>query len=335
MSAASSAGCASTAATGWSPGREQPSAGPHRAARDRRVPRGPRRRRARPLRRRRQGRPLPHRGRVLRRDRRRLVRARLHGRVDPMIAGPNSTRRALNDRARALLKANGELDRANRSWSRAGSSWSATRSSPAATTARLRGAGARDSSRTAAPGHHRDRPRRRARSSSSSTAKARSASRNALPRRRAPRTRLRPHHLRRPGRNPRRRPLPPDRRVQLRGGLRRLTRGRQSARIYVVDGNQPDDDNELAHTPTESQPFGIGDIAQALGRRRSAHMAADASADLDAVAETLAGPDARRAGRETAATRRPDATRARRHDPGNREGHAHDRVDPRSPSGLD
>ena len=35
--------------------------------------------------------------------------ARLHGRVDPMIAGPNSTRRALNDRARALLKANGEL----------------------------------------------------------------------------------------------------------------------------------------------------------------------------------------------------------------------------------
>ena len=33
----------------------------------------------------------------------------LEGRADPMIAGPNSTRRALNDRARALLKANGEL----------------------------------------------------------------------------------------------------------------------------------------------------------------------------------------------------------------------------------
>ena len=31
------------------------------------------------------------------------------GRADPMIAGPNSTRRALNDRARALLKADGEL----------------------------------------------------------------------------------------------------------------------------------------------------------------------------------------------------------------------------------
>ena len=31
------------------------------------------------------------------------------GRADPMIAGPNSTRRALNERARALLKTNGEL----------------------------------------------------------------------------------------------------------------------------------------------------------------------------------------------------------------------------------
>jgi len=35
--------------------------------------------------------------------------ARQHGSTDPMIAGPNSTRRALNARARALLKAHGEL----------------------------------------------------------------------------------------------------------------------------------------------------------------------------------------------------------------------------------
>jgi conjugative relaxase-like TrwC/TraI family protein len=35
------------------------------------------------------------------------------GRADPMIAGPNSTRRALNERARALLKANGDLEGAN------------------------------------------------------------------------------------------------------------------------------------------------------------------------------------------------------------------------------
>ncbi len=34
---------------------------------------------------------------------------RAEGRADPMIAGPNSTRRALNERARVLLKANGEL----------------------------------------------------------------------------------------------------------------------------------------------------------------------------------------------------------------------------------
>jgi hypothetical protein len=32
------------------------------------------------------------------------------GRADPMIAGPNSTRRALNERARALLKTNGHLE---------------------------------------------------------------------------------------------------------------------------------------------------------------------------------------------------------------------------------
>ena len=35
------------------------------------------------------------------------------GRADPMIAGPNSTRRALNERARALLKANGDLEGAS------------------------------------------------------------------------------------------------------------------------------------------------------------------------------------------------------------------------------
>src|SRR5690606_31114412 len=35
--------------------------------------------------------------------------ARLAGSADPMIAGPNSTRRALNERARVLLKAAGEL----------------------------------------------------------------------------------------------------------------------------------------------------------------------------------------------------------------------------------
>ena len=68
-----------------------------------------------------------------------------------------------------------------------------------------------------------------------------------------------------------------------------LTRGARSARIYIVDGNLADNDNELTHAPTESHPFGIGDIAQALGRRRSTHMAADASADLGAVARTLAG----------------------------------------------
>ena len=68
-----------------------------------------------------------------------------------------------------------------------------------------------------------------------------------------------------------------------------LTRGRQSARIYIVDGNQLDNDNELTHAPAESRPTGIGDIAQALGRRRSTHMAADASNDLGGVAQTLDG----------------------------------------------
>ena len=58
-----------------------------------------------------------------------------------------------------------------------------------------------------------------------------------------------------------------------------LTRARKHARIYIVDGHQTDLDNdELTHAAPESRQVGIADIATALGRRRSGHMAADASA---------------------------------------------------------
>ncbi len=69
-----------------------------------------------------------------------------------------------------------------------------------------------------------------------------------------------------------------------------LTRARHHARIYIVEGTQTEPDNdEFIHTAPESQPAGIADVAAALGRRRSGLMAADASPDLDAVAQRLVG----------------------------------------------
>ena len=68
-----------------------------------------------------------------------------------------------------------------------------------------------------------------------------------------------------------------------------ITRARTAARIYVVDGTLPGPDLELTHAPAEPQAFGMNEVAQALARRRSGHMAADAAANLTAVAATLDG----------------------------------------------
>ena len=214
--------------------------------------------------------------------------ARLHERVDPMIAGPNSTRRALNDRARALLKANGELSGeplviAGREFM-VGDEVVARRNER-----RLRAVEGRESVKNGSTGtiiatdldHHevvvafdREGAIRIPNDYLAAGRLEHGYARTSYGVQGATHQVARYH---------------PTDLSSFEEGYVALTRGRQSAHIYIVDGNQPDVSNELAHTPTESQPFGISDIAQALGRRRSAHMAADASPDLDAVAETLAG----------------------------------------------
>ena len=68
-----------------------------------------------------------------------------------------------------------------------------------------------------------------------------------------------------------------------------ITRARNAARIYVVDGNLPEPDDDLTHAPPEPRPFGMTEIADALARRRSGHMAADAAGPLSEVAATLNG----------------------------------------------
>jgi len=68
-----------------------------------------------------------------------------------------------------------------------------------------------------------------------------------------------------------------------------ITRARNAARIYVVDGTLPPPDDELTHAPADPDAFGMNEIAEALARRRSGHMAADAAANLTAVAATLNG----------------------------------------------
>jgi conjugative relaxase-like TrwC/TraI family protein len=214
--------------------------------------------------------------------------ARLHERVDPMIAGPNSTRRALNDRARALLKSNGEL--MGEALVVSGREFMVGDEVVARRNERsLRAIGGREAVKNGSTGtvvetdlRHQEVVVEFEREGTIRIPNAylvagsleHGYARTSYGVQGATHQVARYH---------------PTDVSSFEEGYVALTRGRRSARIYIVDGNQPDQDNEFAHTPTESQPFGIGDIAQALGRRRSTHMAADASPDLLAVAETLAG----------------------------------------------
>ncbi len=233
--------------------------------------------------------------------------ARLHEHVDPMIAGPNSTRRALNDRARALLKANGELSGeplviAGREFM-VGDEVVARRNER-----RLRAAAGRESVKNGSTGtiietdlghsevvvaFDREGTIRVPNAYLTAGRLEHGYARTSYGVQGATHQVARYH---------------PTDLSSFEEGYVALTRGRQSAHIYIVDGNQPDNSNELAHTPSESHPFGIGDIAKALGRRRSANMAADASPDLDAVAGTLAS----RTLAELAARRRQLDTQMRR-----------------------
>ena len=72
-----------------------------------------------------------------------------------------------------------------------------------------------------------------------------------------------------------------------------LTRGRRTTKVYVVAGTVEEED-ELSHLPAEGVSVGVGDVADSLSRRRANAMAADRSprlADIVRVADAIGSID--------------------------------------------
>ena len=67
-----------------------------------------------------------------------------------------------------------------------------------------------------------------------------------------------------------------------------ITRGRDANRLYIVDGTIADTDDE-AHQAPEGQRFDLDDITDALARRRTGTMAADAANRLPLVHQLATG----------------------------------------------
>ena len=215
--------------------------------------------------------------------------ARLSGHAEPMIAGPNSPRQALNDRARTLLKANGELTGAplviaGREFM-VGDEVVARRNDRRLNDPNGRGF-VKNGSTGTITGIDHDRREVVVAFEPEGTIR--------IPNEYLSAGRLEQGYARttygvQGATHDVVRYQPTDV-SSFEEGYVALTRGRQQTRVYIVDGVQADVDNdEVAHAATEPRQRGIADIAQALGRRRSGHMAADAAPDLDAVAQTLAG----------------------------------------------
>ena len=213
--------------------------------------------------------------------------ARIDGQVDPMIAGPNSTRRALNERARLLLRANGELTgpvlvvagrefqvgdevvaRRNdrtlhatgaRDYLKNGSAGTVTNIDGGDLVVRFEREGVvRVPHRYLAAGHLEHGYAR-------TTYGVQGATHDVA--------RYHPTDV-----------------SSFEEGYVAITRARTAARIYVVDGNLPEPDDDLTHAPPdEPRPFGTTEVADALARRRSGHMAADVAGRLSEVAATLNG----------------------------------------------
>jgi hypothetical protein len=241
--------------------------------------------------------------------------ARLHGHDDPMIAGPNSIRRALNDRARALLKTSGELR--GPALTVAGREFMVGDEVVARRNDRtLHAAGSREFVKNGSTGTIRrvdpdrteivvdfdregtvriPRPYLMAGRLDHAYARTTYGVQGAT------------HHTAR---------YHPTDVSSFEEGYVAITRARDAARIYMVDGTLPDDDgDEMTHLPEERRPHGIAEITDALARRRAGHMAADASPNLDALSLVLdATPlrelaSRRRALDRVLATAPPDMTR--------------------------
>jgi len=214
--------------------------------------------------------------------------ARLHGSTDPMIAGPNSTRRALNDRARVLLIASGELEGpaltvAGREFM-VGDEVVARRNDRS-----LRAAGSREFVKNGSTGTVRaihDDP-------GELTVTFDREGSVRVPRAYLMAGRLEHGYARTTygvqGTTHDLSHYHPTDVSSFEEGYVALTRARQRTRIYLVDGALPALGDEAGHTPPEQGRVGLADITTALSRRRAGAMAADATPDLAAVAATMHG----------------------------------------------
>jgi conjugative relaxase-like TrwC/TraI family protein len=210
--------------------------------------------------------------------------ARLCGRADPMIAGPNSTRRALNDRARVLLKANDEL-----------------RGDPLVVAGRESMVGdgvvARRNDRRLRSPHSRDFVK-----NGSTGTVVEVVDRDvvvAFDREgeiRVPSDYLVAGHLEHgyarttygvQGTTHDVARYHPTDMSSFEEGYVALTRARRAAHIYVVDGAPTPSEDNLRHTPDASQSLGLSEVTTALSRRRSSRMAADFATGLSTVAGML------------------------------------------------
>jgi conjugative relaxase-like TrwC/TraI family protein len=214
--------------------------------------------------------------------------ARLCGEVDPMIAGPNSTRRALNYRARVLLKAHGELTGeplvVGGRELMVGDEVVARRNDR-----RLQAPGSRDFVKNGSTGtiievdtdqgevivaFRREGTIRVPQRYLASGYLEHGYARTTYGVQGATHEVARYH---------------PTDVSSFEEGYVALTRARTAARVYIVDGTLTCSADDLTHAPDEPHAIGVNEVAQALARRRSDHMAADASAHLAALADTLNG----------------------------------------------
>lgn len=211
--------------------------------------------------------------------------ARLAGSVDPMIAGPNSTRRALNERARILLTAAGELTGdplrvAGREFL-VGDEVVARRNDRT-----LRTPGSRDFVKNGSVGvvqavHHTDREVTVSFDREGSVRiPVRYLAAGKLEHAYARTTYGVQGHTHDTAR------YHPTDASGFEEGYVAVTRGRNGARLYVVDGTVAVDQD--AHHSSESERHSLDDITDAFGRRRANQMAADLGTSLDEIAALAA-----------------------------------------------
>lgn len=207
--------------------------------------------------------------------------ARLTGSVDPMIAGPNSTRRALNERARIVLKAAGELTgeplRVAGRELMVGDEVVARRNDRT-----LCAAGSTEFVKNGSVGvidtvHHGDREVTvRFEREGTIRVPARYLAAGKLEHAYARTTYGVQGHTHDVAR------YHPTDASGFEEGYVAVTRGRNGARLYVVDGTITLDQDD--HHSRSVERHGLEDITDAFGRRRANQMAADLAGSLDDVA---------------------------------------------------